>query len=138
MTGFAIWPLVNTYYMAAEETTLRHAGQKRWSEAVRMVFPNAAGRGSHIGISGVALMKHAPNKDAAIQLIEYLASDIGQHIFAATNYMYRLRLDVPVSELVWSWGVLVPDELPLAEIARLRNDARALLEEVSFDSGPGT
>ena len=50
----------NTYYMAA---MLKNPEQKPWADAVKMLFPNAADRGTHINISGAALAAHAPHRD---------------------------------------------------------------------------
>ena len=69
--------LGNTYYMGA---MLKDDEQKAWAESVRIVFPTFEGGGTHVNVSGVAMTKSAPNKDAAIKLAEFLASDEAQKI----------------------------------------------------------
>lgn len=125
----------NTYYMAA---MLKNPDQQAWAEAVRIVFPNANDRGTHVNISGMALAAHAPNKDNAAKLMAYLASPAAQKIYAEGNAEYPVVPGVEAADLVKSWGELKPDSLPLAEIARLRKEASELVDKVQFDAGPAS
>ena len=122
--------LGNTYYMGQ---MLADPEQKDWAESVRIVFPTFQDGGTHMNISGVAMTKSAPNKDAALQLMEYLASDAAQAIYAETNNEFPIKPGVARSELVASWGEFTPDTLSLIEIAKLRPAALKLIEEVNFD-----
>ena len=122
--------LGNTYYMGQ---MLADPEQKDWAESVRIVFPTFAEGGTHLNISGVAMTKSAPNKDAALQLMEFLASDAAQAIYAETNNEFPIKPGVARSELVASWGEFTPDTLSLIEIAKLRPAALKLIEEVNFD-----
>ncbi|MCU0953514.1 MAG: extracellular solute-binding protein [Hyphomicrobium sp.] len=125
----------NTYYMAA---MLKNPDQKAWAEAVRIVFPNAEDRGTHVNISGMALAAHAPNKAAAEKLMAYLVSPSAQTLYAASNGEYPVVPGIDASPLVKSWGELKPDSLPLAEIGGLRKEASELVDKVQFDAGPGS
>lgn len=123
----------NTYYMAA---MLNNPEQKAWADSVKMLFPNAADRGTHVNISGVALAKHAKNKDAAVKLMEFLVSDEGQRIYASVNNEYPISAKVQPSDMVKSWGTLKPDPLPLDNIAKFRKQASELVDKVGIDAGP--
>jgi len=123
----------NTYYMAS---MLKNPDQKAWAEAVRIIFPNAADRGTHVNVSGVSLTKSAPNKANALRLMEFLASPEAQRIYAEANGEYPVVEGVPASPLVKSWGELHADPLPLAKIAELRKQASELIDRVQFDQGP--
>jgi iron(III) transport system substrate-binding protein len=125
----------NTYYMAA---MIKNPEQRAWAESVRILFPNAGDRGSHVNISGMALAKHAKNKDNAIKLMEFLASEEGQKIYAEVNNEYPVSPKVSPSDLVKSWGTLKPDALPLDNIAKYRKKASELMDKVGFDLRPGT
>ena len=133
--GLCDLAISNTYYMAA---MIKNPEQKVWAESVRMIFPNSADRGSHINISGMALTKNAPNKVAALKLMEFLASDEAQNIYADVNNEYPINPKVPQSETVKSWGALKPDALPIVDISKHRKRASELLDKVGFDQGPGT
>ena len=125
----------NSYYMAL---MMKNPDQRAWAESVDMIFPNAADRGTHVNISGVALSKYSKNKDNAVKLMEFLVSDEAQQIYAETNNEYPVSPHVPVSELVESWGKLVPDPLPLENIAKYRQKASELVDKVNFDAGPNS
>lgn len=128
----------NTYYMGKMETNDKDPEQKDWANSVRIVFPNAEERGSHVNISGMAMAKHAPNRDAAVKLMEFLSSDEAQKIYAEANFEYPVKDGVAVSERVKGWGALKADTLTLNEIAKLRKRASELVDEVAFDDGPAS
>ena len=130
--------LANTYYMAAMLTNEKNPEQKQWAAASKIVFPNASGRGTHVNISGAVLAKHAPNKANAVKLVEFLASDEGQRVYAERVNEYPLKPGVPASKMVASWGTLKADTLAFDKIAALRKKASEIMDKVGFDSGPGT
>ncbi len=130
--------LGNTYYMGKMLTEDKEPEQKDWAASVRILFPDAADRGTHVNISGMMLTRHAPNKENAIKLMEFLSSDEAQHIYAEVNFEYPVKPDVPASELVASWGTLKADTMPLIEIAKHRKEASELVDKVGFNDGPSS
>ena len=122
--------LGNTYYMGQ---MLADPEQIPWANAVNIVFPVFEGGGTHVNISGVAMTKSAPNRDNALKLMEFLASDEAQRIYAETNHEFPIKPGVARSALVESWGEFTPDSLSLTEMARLRPEALKLIEDVNFD-----
>ncbi|WP_373944241.1 Fe(3+) ABC transporter substrate-binding protein [Paracoccus marcusii] len=132
----AIWAsecdisLGNTYYMGA---MLKDDEQKEWAESVRIVFPTFEDGGTHVNVSGVAMTKSAPNRDAALQLMQFLAGEEAQRIYAETNNEFPVTEGVERSELVASWGDFTADDLTLTEISDLRPQALDLIERVNFD-----
>ena len=129
--------LANTYYMAAMQTNEKNPEQKQWAASIKILFPNAQDRGTHVNISGALLAKHAPNKANGVKLIEYLASEAGQHVYAERVNEYPLKVGVSVSEIVGSWGKLKADTLAFDKIAPMRKKASEIMDKVGFDSGPG-
>lgn len=133
----AIWAgecdisLGNNYYMAA---MLGDPEQKEWAESVNVVFPEFEDGGTHMNISGMAMTKAAPHREAAVELMEFLASPEGQEIYADINSEYPVLASVEPSDLVKSWGEMKRDELPLTDIAANRAAALRLVEEVGFDN----
>lgn len=123
----------NTYYMVA---MLKNPEQKVWADSVKILFPNAADRGSHVNISGMSLAAHAPHKDAAVLLMQYLVSPKAQEMYAEANGEYPVVAGVPEPAVVKGWGTLKPDPLPLARIGELRKAASELVDRVGFDAGP--
>ena len=130
--------LGNTYYMGLMQTNDKNPEQKEWANAVKVLFPNAGDRGTHVNVSGAALTKNAPNKDNAIKLIEFLISDDAQAMYASVNHEYPVNPKVEPSTTVKSWGVLKADSLPLAEISKHRKEASEIVDKVNFDAGPSS
>lgn len=128
----------NTYYMGKMATNEKEPEQRKWAEAVRVVFPNAEERGTHVNISGAAIAKHAPNRENAVKLLEFLSSDEAQKLYAEMNFEYPVKPGVAVDPMVASWGTLKPDTTNLAKIADLREKATKLVDQVGFDLGPGS
>ncbi|MEL4470943.1 Fe(3+) ABC transporter substrate-binding protein [Shewanella algae] len=120
----------NSYYYGK---MLQDPKQRPWAEAAVINFPNQENRGAHINVSGMALAKHAPNSADALKLMEYLSSDAAQQSYAEVNMEYPVKADVPVSELVASWGDFKADDLPVYKLAEHHQAALRLLDEVKFD-----
>ncbi len=128
----------NTYYMAKMQLNEKKPEQKEWAASVKMLFPNSTNRGTHVNISGASLAKFAPNKANGVKLIEFLASDKAQKIYAEVNHEYPVKAGVAASSLVQSWGEFKSDPTSLEEIAGLRKRATELVDEVAFDDGPSS
>jgi len=128
----------NTYYMGAMLQNEKEPEQKEWANSVYILFPNTNDRGTHVNISGAVLAKNAPHKDNALKLMEFLASDEGQQMYAEVNNEYPVKEGVPWSPSVKSGGNFNPDPISLNEIAALRKKASELIDKVGFDDGPST
>jgi iron(III) transport system substrate-binding protein len=130
--------LGNTYYVGQMQTNEKNPEQKEWAAAIKILFPNANDRGTHVNISGMALAKYAPNRDNAVKLMEFLASDKGQRLYGEQVFEYPVEPGIEPSAIVKAWGALKPDALPLADIAKNRKAASELVDKVGFDDGPGS
>ena len=127
----------NTYYFGAMATNDRKPEEKQWVASLKVLFPNAADRGSHVNVSGAAVTLNAPHAEQAVKLMEFLAAPDAQKLYASANHEYPVRADVPASDLVRSWGPLKADPIPLADWVKLRKKASELVDKVGFDEGPG-
>ena len=125
--------LANTYYMGKMLTEQKEPEQKEWAKSVKIVFPSSPDFGTHVNISGMLLAANAPNKENALKLMEFLASDEAQALYANANFEYPVNPSVPANEVVTSWGAFTPDTLNVAEIARLEPQASKLIDEVQFN-----
>jgi iron(III) transport system substrate-binding protein len=128
----------NTYYMGAMLKNDKEREQKEWANSVRIIFPNTGDRGTHVNISGAVVAKYAPHKENAIRLLEFLASDKGQEMYADVNNEYPVKEGIPWSKLVQSWGDFKADPISLNDIASLRKTASELIDKVGFDDGPSS
>ena len=91
---------------------------------VGVVFPNQANRGTHVNISGGAVAKYAPNKEAAVKFLEYLVSPQAQRYFAEGNSEYPVVAGVELSPELKSLGTYKEDQLNARVFAQ--NNAEAL------------
>ena len=112
--------------------------QAAWGNAVRIVFPNAADRGAHVSISGMALAKGAANRANAMLLMDFMTSEPAQFIYGLDNHEYPINESAGTPGLVESWGKPKTDVLPLGDIAKLTGQALELIDRVGLDQGPGT
>lgn len=133
MEGKCDYSLGNSYYFGAMIKNEKEPEQKEWAKAVEINFPNQETTGTHVNVSGVALTKHAPNKDEALKLIDFLTGDVAQKQYAEDNNEYPVKAGVPVSELVASWGEFKEDNLNVTDIAKHYSTALKLIDEVKFD-----
>jgi iron(III) transport system substrate-binding protein len=121
----------NTYYYAL---MLNNPQQKPWADAVNVILPTFAGSGTHVNISGVVLAKNAPNKANAMKLIEWLAGDTAQHMYADSTFEYPVKAGIKLNDIIAGYGKLNPDSLPLSKIALNKKAAANLVDKVGFDN----
>jgi len=129
--GLCDLAVINHYYMAI---MLADPKQKKWADAVDVIFPNQGDRGTHMNVSGAAIAKHAPNKGNAELLLEFLVSPEGQRIYGSKNSEYPLTIGVSRSPLLISWGEFRQDTLALSEIAANRVKAIMIADEVGYNN----
>ena len=122
--------LGNSYYLGK---MLQDPNQTAWANAVNLNFPNQEDRGSHINVSGGIIAKYAPHKQSAQALLDFLAAQQAQNLYADLNMEYPVSPDAQPSALVKSWGEFKEDSLPLNKIAQYRKQALKLIDKVHFD-----
>ncbi len=135
MEGVCDVAIGNHYYMAL---MLTNPKQKAWGESASIVFPKIGGTGTHMNLSGVMLTKHAPNKAAAVKLMEFLVGKEAQGIYARKNFEYPIDPSVKPADLVASWGTYPRDKLSLQTVAENRGAALRMINEVGYNEGPAT
>nr|WP_320137018.1 Fe(3+) ABC transporter substrate-binding protein [uncultured Amphritea sp.] len=127
--------LGNSYYFGKMLTNEQQPEQKEWANSVNLVFPNQEGRGAHMSISGAALTKYAPNKQAAIQLMEFLSQAKAQSMYAEANFEFPIRPGTKRSALLDEYmGDFKQDNVSLQKIAELRATAARMVDKVGFDN----
>ncbi|MGB6105185.1 MAG: Fe(3+) ABC transporter substrate-binding protein [Pusillimonas sp.] len=129
--------IANAYYVGHMKNAEPGTDARKWGDAIKVVrptFANEKSQGTHVNISGAAVAKHAPNKDNAVKLLEYLVSEKAQGLYANANYEYPIRQGVTLDPVVASFGPLVVDPLPLTEIAKHRKQASELVDKIGFNN----
>jgi iron(III) transport system substrate-binding protein len=129
--------LANSYYVGQMKAAKEGTDARKWGDAIKVVRPTFASKksgGTHVNISGAAVAKNAPQRANAVKLLEFLVSEGAQALYAQANYEYPVRKGVALDPIVSaSIGELKVDPLPVAEIAKFRKQASALVDKVGFD-----
>jgi iron(III) transport system substrate-binding protein len=123
--------LANTYYLA------RLAGSSNEKDsaaaaAVSIIWPNQNGVGTHVNVSGAAVTASAKNLDNAIKLIEFLAGDEAQEIYAGTVNEYPIRDGIALAPVVASWGEFKADDLDLSLLGKHNAEAVRIADRVGW------
>ena len=124
--------LSNQYYFAR----LLRSGkpeERETGEKLGVVFPNQSSWGAHVNISGAGVMKHAPNREAAVKFLEYLASDDAQRYFADGNNEWPVVASVKVDNpALVSLGAFRQDALNVAVLGRNQPLAQKIYDRVAW------
>ena len=99
---------------------------------VDIVWPEQDGRGAHVNVSTAAVTANAPNPDAALALLEWLATD-GQQAFADANFEYPADPNVEPNEIVASWGDFVADLAAVRQLGEFQPAAVELLSATGYE-----
>lgn len=100
---------------------------------VGIVWPNQNDRGTHLNISGGGVLKNAPNRDAALKFLEYLASDSAQALFANGNNEWPVVKGVKLANPdLEKFGQFRTDNLPLANLGKTQGAAQKLADQVGW------
>ena len=134
MGGICEIGIANSYYVGLMRSGAGGPEQEEWGKAIKVILPTFENGGTQVNISGAAVAKHAPNKDAAVQFLEFLASDDAQKIYAEANYEYPVNVKAGVAPLIAELGELKADPSDLTEVAGHRKQASELTEAVGFDN----
>lgn len=126
--------LTNTYYMARLVKSTKPE-DRAVVERVRVVFPNQGTTGTHVNIAGAAVAKHAKNRDAAVQFMEYLASPFAQQYFADGNNEFAAAKGVKVDNAAlkaMGGENFKAENVPLASVAKNMTKVQQMLDRVGF------
>ncbi|KXB28912.1 Fe(3+) ABC transporter substrate-binding protein [Dechloromonas denitrificans] len=122
----------NTYYVARLLRSTKPEEQKAM-EKVGIIWPNQKTTGTHINVSGGGMLKTAPNKAAAVQFLEYLASDEAQRYFADGNNEWPAVDSVKVANpALDALGKFKADKLPVKNLAMYQAKAQIIYDRAGF------
>ncbi len=122
--GVADVAIVNSYYVGRLLADPDPANQEL-ARRVGIFFPNQGegDRGTHVNVSGAGVTAHAPNRENAIRLLEFLLSEESQRLWSEGNSEYPIRAGVEWSPTLQSWGDFRADTLSLHRLGELNNQA---------------
>lgn len=122
----------NSYYFARLMRSSKPE-DKKIVDKLGIVWPNQQSQGAHINISGGGVLKTAPNKEAAVKFLEYLASDEAQRYFADGNNEWPavpgVKTDNPALAALGSFKT---DTLPVPTLAKNATLAQKIYDRVGW------
>ena len=124
--------IANSYYLARLMNSDKREDQAVVAK-IKAVWPNQASWGTHINVSGAGMLKHAPNKEAAVKFLEYLASDQAQEYFANGNNEWPAVPGVKVDNAALNkLGEFKADTLPIGELADTVAEAQRIFDRAGY------
>ncbi|MBA2690756.1 MAG: Fe(3+) ABC transporter substrate-binding protein [Burkholderiales bacterium] len=122
----------NTYYIVRLMRSNK-AEDKAAVAKLGVIWPNQGNRGTQMNISGGGMLKNAPNKQAAVEFLEYLASDEAQAYFANGNNEWPVVPGVKVNNpALESLGKFKADSLNVALLGKNQPTAQKIADRVDF------
>ena len=124
--------LTNSYYLVRLLRSTKPEDQAIVSK-IGFVWPNQQTTGTHINIAGGGVAKNAPHSQAAIQFLEYLASDSAQEYFANGNNEWPVVKSVKIeNEGLKMLGPFKAENISIAAIGKNQIAAQRLLDRVGY------
>lgn len=122
----------NTYYLVRLMRSDKPE-DKKVVQAIGVVWPNQKTWGTHVNVSGAGILKNAPNKEAALKFMEYLASDDAQAYFANGNNEWPVVKSVAVKNPeLESLGKFKSDTLPIGQLAKNTALAQKIFDRAGY------
>ena len=124
--------LTNSYYLVRLLRSSKPEDQEIVSK-IGFVWPNQRTTGTHINIAGGGIAKNAPHPQAAIQFLEYLASDSAQEYFADGNNEWPVVKSVKINnEGLKLLGSFKAENISVAAVGKNQIAAQRLLDRAGY------
>lgn len=117
--------LANTYYYG-------RLMEKDPALPLAIFWPNQAGSGVHVNISGAGVTRYAHNVPAATKLLEFLSSEKAQNLFADINMEYPANPKVKTGPAVAAWGSFKQNPVNVTKAGELQAEAVKLMDRSGY------
>lgn len=123
--------IANTYYFGRLVKSDKEQ-DRQVAASLALFWPNQAGRGAHINVSGAGITRYAKNSQAAERLLEFLVSGEAQTWYAEVNNEYPVVSDASTSDLLESFGEFKGDSLNLSRLGENNRAAVELMDRAGW------
>ncbi|MEX2577872.1 MAG: Fe(3+) ABC transporter substrate-binding protein [Verrucomicrobiales bacterium] len=130
--GLADVALVNTYYIGLLETS-EDRKDRDAAAAVKVFFPNQEGRGAHVNVSGIGIVKASDQPELAAKFIEFLLTDKVQSMIPQATFEYPVVESAKWSDMQESWGKFKADDVPLSKLGELNAEAVRIFNRAGWE-----
>jgi iron(III) transport system substrate-binding protein len=91
-----------------------------------------AGEGVHVNVSGGGIVRHAGNPEGARRLLEWLAGEEAQEIFAGVNLEYPVNQAVEPAPAVAAWGPFRQNLINVSVAGERQREAVMLMDRAGY------
>lgn len=123
--------LTNTYYYLRLVAS-GNGGDQATAQKVALAFPEQAGFGTHVNVSGGGVAAGAPHRDAAIAFLRFLGSDEAQHIFAEGNNEFTAVPTATMPARVTAYATFKADQIELSKLGVHQAEAQDLFNRAGW------
>ncbi len=100
---------------------------------VAPVWADQEGRGTHVNLSGVAVVKASDRPDEARRLVEYLTAPAQQKVFAQNNHEFAVGPDIESTPEIAQFGAFKRDPIDVSGAGAHLEDAVRMMNDVGWD-----
>ncbi len=118
--------LTNTYYLGREIAA-------NPNYPVAPVFADQDGRGTHVNLSGYAVLKASDRKAEAQKLAEFLSRPKEQEVFANNNYEYPVVPGAQPADIIAKFGTFKRDSIDVDGAGEHLDDALQMMQQVGWN-----
>jgi iron(III) transport system substrate-binding protein len=118
--------LANSYYLGREL-------EEDPGFPVAPVWADQQARGTHVNLSGFALVRSARHRGAAVELLEFLSRPDQQQVFARNNHEFPVAPGAGATPELARFGTFKRDPIDVAAAGARLEDAVRLMNEVGWD-----
>jgi iron(III) transport system substrate-binding protein len=131
-TGECGVAVANTYYYARLLRSTKPEDKEMMSK-VAFLWPNQKTSGTHVNVSGGAVAKNAPHREAAVKFLEYLSSGDAQGYFANGNNEWPVvSTEVEKNPVLESMGKFKAEHVSISTIGKNQIPAQKILDRVGY------
>jgi iron(III) transport system substrate-binding protein len=118
--------LANSYYLGRELDE-----DPRFP--VALVWADQSGRGTHVNLSGIGVLRASDRREEAVALLEHLLRPGSQAALARNNHEFPVAPGVEPTDEIARFGGFKRDPINVDKAGALLDDALQLMEEVGWD-----
>jgi iron(III) transport system substrate-binding protein len=118
--------LTNSYYLGREL-------EEKPDFPVAPVWADQNGRGTHVNLSGLGVVRGTKDQEEATELLEFLTKREEQQVFARSNHEFGVAEGVEPTEQIARFGTFKRDPIDVARAGAQLEEAVELMSEVGWD-----
>jgi iron(III) transport system substrate-binding protein len=123
--------LTNSYYFIRMANG-DEAADREVAGKLRLAYPSLNGQGAHVNVSGGGVAAHAPNRDNAVRLLEFLSSPESQTLVSRMNYEYTASPDVAAPAPVDAYAGFQANPMPVALYGPRQAEAQSMMSAAGW------